>query len=581
MSLPDSISDSNLNDLNSIETDVSVLIEKYLNPIERLRSRSRPNPNGGTGKDSTNLDVIKNDFKNLQISATAPLESRTSAFYRMLGLPVIGGQASFYNPGFDPTRAAHAKKQQEINTQFYSKFKDLANQIQVREKRSQNYLNIFGKQNLTASLYALLLRYPAPFAIFKPEIKSLEIDNQTVTVQDREEELKKIAKDNPSFQETIFSFGAPFQNVTKLLKPFIVDPQIENTIIPDTNKICVPFLLNKQATKIHNNDYCLRPGIELILRQRLAPENLQVNSVFLKDIENLISQTSSSTTSETSSAERSDILDTLSALSNSNEISNSTKDIFSHFSTLQSTIVLGLIKTIKYLINKLNKNIILIDEVKTQINWIPVPSTGGPGTGPLGASATNSGLKNSSSTLDVSITELRIKKLNSETQTQLLEDLGEFASPFKVNANSESSKNYSEELDQQVSKRDRLAHSALVAMGEIENITGEVAGLGLVDVLAIYIALWSMDLNNLLSLIDDNSFDRLYQLNKNFRGVTEVENRFNLGSAGVSISEALDNFQHKLGNILTWADSSLTSSLIISSSESGFSALESGLSGAF
>lgn len=581
MSLPDSVSDSNLNDLNSIETDVSALIEKYISPIERLRSRSRPNPNGGTGNDTSNLTVIKSDFKNLQVSATTSLESRTSAFYRMLGFPVVGGQASFYNPGFDPLRAAHAKKQQEINTQFYSKFKDLANQIQVREKRSQDYLNIFGKQSLTSSLYALLLRYPAPFAIFKPEIKSLEIDNQTVAVQDREEELKKMAKENPLLQETILAFGAPFKSATKLLKPFIVDPQIENTVMPDTNKICVPFLLNKQSTKIHNNDYCLRPGLELILRQRLSPDDLQVNSAFLKDIENLISNTSSSTTSKTSSADRTDILDTLSALSNSNQISSGTKDIFSNFTSLQTTIVLGLIKTIKHLIEKLSKNIILIDEVKSQISWIPVPSVNGPGTGPVGATISRSGLNSSSSQIDIGITELRIKKLNAETQTKLLEDLGEFASPFKVNANSESSTKYFEELEKQISKRDRLAHAALVAMGENENITGEVAGLGLVDVLAIYIALWSMDLNSLLSLMDDNSFDRLYQLNKSFRGVPQVANRFNLGSPSVSISEALDNFQHKLGNILTWADGLLTSSLTISSAETGLSALESGLSGAF
>lgn len=570
MSLPQSISDTSLNDLNAVETDVAVLVEKYIKPINILKSRSKPTPSSSAGKTSSDtLSSIKNDFTNLEVSATQPMESRTSAFYRMLGLPVVGGAGNFYNPGFNSQRGTSLEKQQEINTLFYQNKKDLANQIQLREKKNQTNLSIFGKQDLTSSIYALLLRFPAPFCLINPDITSLAVDNQSVTVKEREDALNILANQNSSLQDNILSVGAPFKTVVKYLKPFVVDPKIETTTIPDTNRIAAPFLKNKQETKIHGENYCLRPGIELILRQRLSPSNLEINAAFLKDVQNIISNTTSSTTSQTSSAERQDILDTLSALSDQNKISTSTQDIFSEFGSIQIKVVLGLIKTIKFLIKRLSENLIIIDKVKKQISWVPVPSTEGPGTGPLGATISRATIKNSSSPLDQSITELRILKLNAESQSSNLADLGDFASPFTANYNLESAKKYTEELDKQTQKRDRLAHSALIAMGEIESITGEVAGLGLVDILAIYLALWSMDLDYLLSFLDNPSFDRLYANNKDFRGNPSVSARQGAGSPLFSMEDSLNALEKKIYNILSWSDTLLTASLHISTSEAG------------
>ena len=543
---------SGYDNLEDVETEISTLRQKFLAPIDNLRSKSKPKLQSTSSQTNNSVTQnIKNDFEGLSINNLKPFESRAHAFYRMLGFPVIGGQDNFYNPGLDPNGNQTDNSRRNINTNFYKNYPELQNFLNIRESKVQEKRELFGRQDLTSSIYAILLRHSGPFQVLSENSKPLDKDIQTFTIADREVDCFILASENLDKTNEILEVGNKYKVFQKILKPFIIDPKIENTVTPDVNKICVPFLPDKKSTKIHGDVFLKRPGLELIIRQRLMGSNADIDLAFLKDAENLLSETKT-TSVKTSSLDRQVIIDTLQALSDKNNITDKTREIISEITPLEVTVLSGLVKTLKVLIKKLVHNLSVIDYARAQINWIPIPSINGPEDGPLGASLSRSGVKSSNSELDNTITELRVKKLNAEREVNSLQDLGEFASPFSNNMNFENTKKYSDNLDDLVGKRDKIAHDAFVAMGEIEQIVGEVSGLGLIDVIAIYIALWSLDLTTLLNFLDVNSFNRLYYYNVNFRGISEVDKKYN--GANLDIITVLENFEHRLKNILSFAD---------------------------
>src|SRR5690606_20862599 len=138
------------------------------------------------------------------------------------------------------------------------------------------------------------------------------------------------------------------------------------------------------------------------------------------------------------------------------------------------------------------------------------------------------------------ILNLQIKKTSSSLNQQSDDQnsLGNFA----LFSGENNAYKYDNELNQLISKRNQLGNYASIAVRNIEIITGEISGLGLIDILAIYTALWAIDLNTLISLLDDDSFDRLYKYNKHLIS-EEVENRKNKGESIVPIKEALTNLE--------------------------------------
>lgn len=541
-------------DTENIDGNIDNLSKKFIQPIDRIRSISRPATSQPASKSKEpNGGIIKDDFKGLQINLR-PLESRASAFYRMLGFPVVGANNDFYNPGFDPFGAKSSIDHQKVNSSISSALQVLMN---LRETTPEELRQVFLKQDLSASVYALLLRYPLPFNVLAEDKGPLDVDTQFFTVSDRNSEALSFAGSNEQLSDQILSIYSRFAGGRHIIRPFIVDPRIENTVTPDTNKICVPFLKDKKATKIDADTFIMRPGLELILRERLS--NQPVDKNFLEDVKKLIAnQTSASV--DLSTIDRQSLQNDLEALSDDNKISGDTQDIFTNFSSIQATSVTTLIKTIKAVIKELSRAMMVIDHAKAKINWVPVPSTDGPGTGPVGASLGRSGISNAVSEIDSKITDLRIKKLNSERQLIARKDLGDFASPFSGNSSNEDSKLYNDQLQELVQKRDRISNEALKAMGIIETVTGEIAGLGLIDILCIYTALWAIDMEVLINFLDEDSFQRMYNFNPAFRGIKEVSDRFSTGPQ-VSITDAISKFENKLTNLLTFSDKLLKNQL--------------------
>ncbi len=550
-SLPQPFLDTDTEDLQSIETNISVLFNKFIAPIEALRSISKPPLSQVVDKNDIGIPFL-NDFQNLEIKNNKPLESRAHAFYRMLGLPVVASDGSFYNPGFDPTGNKTIDKKQAINSKVLNS--KLQNIINARENLPLSLKNIFARQDLSSSVYALVLRYTGPFKILDENKQALDIDNQSFTVDSRNTEIVLFASFNDQLADKILNTSSAFtstvvgQNFSggqHILRPFIVDPRIENTVMPDKNRICVPFLKDKTTTRLHANTYLMRPGIELIIRDRLQAQTQ--DKTFLNDVQKIINGDNSPGLT-ISSLDLETLRSTVIALADQNKLEGTDiLNIFNGFTSIQVETVSQLIKLIKVVIKQLYLALQQIDEAKNKINWVPVPAIEGPELGAKGAFLSRLGTNNSSSEIDLKITELRIKKLNSDRLITERQDLGTFASPFSSNLVGEKSKSYDSQLQEEIQKRDRIADTAFQAMGIIEIITGEISGLGLIDILSIYTALWAIDIKSLIGFLDDETFERLVTYNPELKS-TALEAR------GTDILSTLNDFEHKLINILSFAD---------------------------
>lgn len=537
--------ESQYQDIEDIQPlDIEELFNKFVKPIDAIRSMAKPSI-----VNSSNLNSINNEFIDLQVSNSEIFESRISAFYRMLGFPVVGDEL-FYNSGFDPDQTKSFEKKQKIKKN-YIKNTDLYNFIQKRENIYFDKIKVFSNFDLKSSIYSILLRHVPQFKLISTN-SPFEIDNQNFEILDRKNEIQIIANNNPNIKDKIISFiGYPLTNSNKLLKPFIVDSRINATVMPLEKNICVPFLELKENTQIEKNIYLNRPGIELIIRQRLL--NTSTNTLFLKQVENIIKQTKQPGIDTTDLSSFS-LIDSLEILSENNKITDNTKNIIKNFTDVQITNINYLTKTIKFLIKDLISSIDEINRSIHEINWLPLPSKDGPITGLVGAKNGFFGVKLfNSSLLEQKMLELKIKKLNAERQIISFNDVGEFASPFYSSNTFENSNSYSDQILELENKKNKISENAFLALKKIEMIVGEIAGIGLIDVLSIYLALWSIDVKTLISFLDDESFDRMYNNISEIRFIPEVAQRKSSGSL-MKISDTLKNFENVFANIQSFVD---------------------------
>jgi hypothetical protein len=178
----------------------------------------------------------------------------------------------------------------------------------------------------------------------------------------------------------------------------------------------------------------------------------------------------------------------------------------------------------------------------------------------VGASLSRAGTSNALSDIDNNIIELRIKKLNAESQFNQQMDLGSFASPFVGSSGADKIKLFSDQLQEQIQKRDRIAEEAFIAMGNIETITGEISGLGLIDILSIYTALWAIDIDTLIGFLDDDSFQRMITFNPTFANISAISSRKNGNK--ITITTILSKFEDKVSSLLSFADKLIANQLV-------------------
>jgi hypothetical protein len=115
------------------------------------------------------------------------------------------------------------------------------------------------------------------------------------------------------------------------------------------------------------------------------------------------------------------------------------------------------------------------------------------------------------------IVQLQVK----QSLAKLQQDIGETAegtplafSDFTISEFQNLNDLFTKQLQEQQNKRSKLEADASNALRSIEFISGEVSGLGLIDIMVIYMALWSLDVDVLLNLIDDTAAERLSKINE-------------------------------------------------------------------
>lgn len=519
--IPDPVVDLGVEDTSSIDNDIDNLYKKFIIPIDNIRSIALP-PVGI-------LKMSPQNTPDSTINTVRPAESRAHAFYRFLGLPVVGG-SSFYNPGFDPTGKS-TDKRVEINGKVDN------SKSQERETHLIFMQTLFGRQDIAASFMALVMaRIPKPFnqELFNVPSRSAFV----LFFASKYSSITEAFKSAASIMATS-KVGALFSGGLHRLKPLQTDPAFELTVMPYDNKICVPFLPTKESTKISSapQKYLLRPGIEYILRVRLsdtAPDKL-----FLNELQNVLTDVKKGNPTSAIDLKSQTLIATLTALADKNDINNiDINKIFSGFGATQTSITEQLIKTIKILVDELIESYSVIDEISEKITFLPLPPIEGPEK--IGKVREIGGL----SSLESTITQLEIKKLNSDRGIDLnTDDIGSFATPF---VNLEKTTTYEEQIEEKGQLKNNLVSRGLKALRNIEIITGEVSGLGLIDILAIYTALWTIKLEELIGLFDDDSIDRLTQNNPALSASAV--------SSKTSISDATTALETRLDNILSFID---------------------------
>lgn len=568
--IPERRKDVKSDDIQDIERDIKKLAQKYLSDIDAIRSIVRP-----INQTTKNADECVYE---VEIDQSRPLESRVHAFYRYIGFPVAVKSGEFYNPGFDPNGSLKKTFRADVNKKFLnSSIKTIVDQ---REENFEINRSLFARQDLSATVYALLLtEMPRPFSVIADDIPALDVDKQEFHINAREDLVDDFFLRNDNFERSEIQFlselqGANFTNGVHLLKPFIVDPAIDCMAMPAKNRIAVPFLKNKDELKIEDNVSVLRPGIELIISERLRASEL-VDTVFLETVKQILNNEVSPNTflvTQGGTLEGQELISTVSALLGKYEKDVETSDLdeLSDITRIQTEVISQLVRSLKSILNTLYNSIQVVLKASDEINWAPIPNVEGPEFGAKKAILRTLNVSSTENEIDKTIILLKRKKITAEHQKTSKADRGNFASPFSVKTNDESLDLITSSLRDAEQKRDKIANDAFVAMGNIELIMGEASGLGLADVLSIYIALWSMDETSLISLLDSASFNRL---KTNFPDLAKVgaaaSRDANQGKPEKQIVEALDDFESKLKNVFKFADIEFLRKFIQDGEEAG------------
>lgn len=532
--LPTQVLNQGYEDTESIEDDIDILYSRFISPIDKIRSIAEA-PQGNLSS-----NYKKNGITDLKTDPNNYMESRVHAFYRLLGLPVVSGN-SFYNPGFNPI-PKNSTKQDNINSSIDQK---TLNSFLLKEQDAKNYSQMFSLQGFDTTLFGLVTLYTKPFNLLDSDIKPKIIDERKDIINKLKEVLPDLITSIDD-ANTAYSvrMGFGIESARHILKPFSVNPSIDISVMPVDNKICVPFLPDIESTKVSTDPdiYLSRPGIEFILRSRL--KDTKPDPFFISNIQKVITQEKSPNPQFASDINTSAITDTIKALANSNDISNiDVNSIFGNFTTTQTYVVQQLIKTLKVIINKLHESIVDLYKVQEDIIFLPISSKQGYEKGNGSLRKTQCKTK-----LEKDIVALTIKKMNSERDIDIDRSLGNYATSDFINL--EKTNTYSQQLEELTQKQNNLSSTGLNCLKNIEIITGEASGCGLIDIITIYTALWSIDIDQLLGLLDDDAFERLYN-NVELRS-PEVE----LRKSGISkpISICLESLETKINNILSFAD---------------------------
>jgi hypothetical protein len=514
-------------DSQNNEINIEQLYNDFIREIDLFRSRV----------DGKKVFPDKISKENVNVISTTtevsdfPVESRCHAFYRLIGLPVVSNTFSFYSPGFN--------KDVNIDKQLLERQVTIANQVlsnknlikifDLRESFHINMTKKFELQNFESGIIALTnsnnynrrefnlsIRDSNPSDIFE-SIKQIHSINSSSFVNSLGIPLSYYKDDSGNSINGV-------EARQHIIKPFIVDPRIDYSVGPAERRIAAPFLLTKNSLKLNDDVYLKRPYIETVCRVRLNPSN---NKDHLTETQ----------------------LANLEAFKNSDTFKN--LNIVQIFNTLQPNEkeqLFRFINIFRAMGQLLIKSYREIEKTESLYDWIPIPNKNGPEYGSDTRDVTQQSNAVQSTQRDQ---EIKNKTLKAEIDSILIKvlghnpnDLGDFVfSDIHFSPDPENSRSFGninkDNLDHMLQERKNACKRANDALKNIEIITGEFSGFGFCDIIAIYSALWLIDIKYLEGLLDDEAFFRA-QSTKGI--VTTVI----LPNQRPSIQKCLEEFEKKV-----------------------------------
>lgn len=513
--MPDNKSQLISYDNQNFDIDIDKVYSDFMKEIDNIRSYTNFNKDVAE-KYIKSLDTTKNNSNNIEIGVEKSYqESRCHAFYRLIGLPVLGSDGRFYSPGHDNIKEERSLYLDEKRAIALDPIPGFDKLILARENYLNSLVKVFSKPtSIDAGALCVssggcgdtglpnLREFNVPFAKNEDGM-DMSIDSQSYTI-----DLNTLVGENiinlTDFQSP--DGEGPYQlTQTKkhIIKPFIVSGKIDFTVRPATRRICVPFVYDKTNTMIASNVYGKRPLIEKLIRDRIqlinsgsdiGPSNESLND-YIKNI---------------SSIKDESLID---KINNSSIYKLSEKREFVKYLFIIQAMMKRLVQATDF-----------IKRAQSQYYWVPQPSINGPEEGSRVRDVfvpTNMSNENLMTELDKSILLSSIKNsinnliaTKSPTNNDSPDDFAfsEFTNTFDGSTTESLGNSAGNQLEELVTQRKTVLSQANSALRTVEIIMGEFSGLGLCDIMAIMGSLHIMPLENLLGLIDFDAFNRMEKI---------------------------------------------------------------------
>lgn len=461
-----------------------------------------------------NINNIRSNFQfNENQDKTEPnvlppmKESYCHAFFRILGLPVISAdKTKFYNPGF------YGNEIGQIEIERRNSIDRFQDQTLFSLETAREFINYGNSLNFESES----TKYQYRFELLKQPM-SVNLLDENKGPFDYDQQI-----DNVSNRDT-------YKPVQKILRPFKCVPNLINKVIPATNMICAPFV--SQPNSKLRNSILTRPYIEFVSRIRLS-----------KDI-----------TSNTAENKLSEALSQKIEGLNIESVLSSFIDSVKNLSTLELYVIEQLFITLIDACNKINREKKaaqeLVAKMESRLEGENIQFT-------------NDGVV--FDTLEKWIQERQQKiaekeLLLSQIPGFTIPGIGEISNkihciltnPFieLVQPDLENLRKELETLNKEKQKRVKAFNSM---NSELFYLIGEVNGLGLIDILVMMLSFWLISSEELISMFDEESFNRLLLEPSLYSDV--VERRIQNGPL-LGISEVMESFDKNVTLLLKLADS--------------------------
>lgn len=535
--------------------DIDKIYNDFIKEIDEIRSYTNTNNPNNT----KNLFAsLKEENKSISNNSTAEVtlqESRCHAFFRLIGFPVASKDYSsnkIYNPGFDAVKSKTKvlKLNDKINIAQapISGFEKLSLE---RELYPSKLKTIFSNSNsIDAATLALSSGTCGHQKInLRSFVAPLEnSDPFDMTIQSYTIELNSyVGKTEVSLLEYQTPNGDTPKKLQKtrkhIIKPFIVDPKIELSVTPCHRRVAVPFVPDKNHTKISPEVFVKRPLIEKVIRDRFAISSQE------QKLGN-------------ASKELVDFIKKISAIKDEelvNKISNS-----DYFDLNDKAKFVYFLNIIQEMMVKLIGSINIINKVQSLHYWVPLPSDIGPEGGCevrniFIPTLFSDKLLAAFPLADKNILMKQIQVGLTDTNVQAstlngIPDVGGFAfndffpNTFTSETSEAQGNNSKDTLNRLVTIRNKNLKQANDALRAIEIIMGEFSGLGLCDIIAILAALYIMPKEQLIGFLDEDAKTRLFEI-REFAYIKEISLGSNYTEAMTTFTSTVKDFYNLMDKI--------------------------------